>query len=267
MAIDDKDLLNHLNRVSRLVGRAQGGKHGHGGSGHHSGHGHGGRGGRGRGSHGAGGFAGGYPGRSPFEGGSGVLEALVGRHPGQAPFGGGPGAPGSFGGRGGHGPRGGARGGRDGWGEAPDLDHGRDGARAGQERILSMLAVKDGLSQKYLAYLLGIRPQTLSEALAKLEEQGYVERRKDENDRRVMLVYLTDDGRERAKEIDARREQRAEDIFSVLTDEEKEQLARILAKLDAGIEQQGECSEGDGGADDVFPDDDEEEAAIGDIED
>jgi DNA-binding MarR family transcriptional regulator len=130
-----------------------------------------------------------------------------------------------------------------------------------------MLAVKDGLSQKYLAYLLGIRPQTLSEALAKLEEQGYVERRKDENDRRVMLVYLTDDGRERAKEIDARREQRAEDIFSVLTDEEKEQLARILAKLDAGIEQQGECSEGDGGADDVFPDDDEEEAAIGDIED
>ena len=130
-----------------------------------------------------------------------------------------------------------------------------------------MLAVKDGLSQKYLAYLLGIRPQTLSEALAKLEEQGYVERRKDENDRRVMLVYLTDDGRERAKEIDARREQRAEDIFSVLTDEEKEQLARILAKLDASIEQQGECSEGDGGADDVFPDDDEEEAAIGDIED
>lgn len=130
-----------------------------------------------------------------------------------------------------------------------------------------MLAVKDGLSQKYLAYLLGIRPQTLSEALAKLEEQGYVERRKDENDRRVMLVYLTDDGRERAEEIDARREQRAEDIFSVLTDEEKEQLARILAKLDAGIEQQGECSEGDDGADDVLLDDDEEEAAIGDIED
>ncbi len=43
-----------------------------------------------------------------------------------------------------------------------------------------------------LSYLLGIRQQSLNEPLNKLEKSGYVERRPSEEDRRVMVVHLTE---------------------------------------------------------------------------
>lgn len=115
--------------------------------------------------------------------------------------------------------------------------HGGSG-RHGQNRVLAVLMMQDGTSQKDLAYLLGIRPQSLSEALAKLEESGMVERRHNEEDRRVVNVYLTDAGRSRALKVAEDRKKNAADVFSVLTDEEKDQLAAILGKLTAKLEEE-----------------------------
>ena len=105
------------------------------------------------------------------------------------------------------------------------------GRRRGQERVLTMISMKEGINQKDLAFLLGIRPQTLGELLQKLEERGMVERRKSEADGRAIEVTLTDKGRERAAEIAERRALAAADMFAVLTEEEKEQLSAILDKL------------------------------------
>jgi len=107
----------------------------------------------------------------------------------------------------------------------------RCGKRRGQARVITMVAMKEGINQKDLAFLLGIRPQTLGEMLRRLEERGLVERKKSEADARAIQVYLTDEGRARAQEIAERRALAAADLFSVLTDEEKEQLASILDKL------------------------------------
>ena len=110
--------------------------------------------------------------------------------------------------------------------------HGKKcGKRRGQQRVIAMVAMKEGISQKDLAFLLGIRPQTLGELLRRLEERGLVERKKSETDGRVIEVYLTDEGRMRAEEIAERRKLAAADLFAVLTDEEKDQLASILDKL------------------------------------
>ena len=108
---------------------------------------------------------------------------------------------------------------------------GKCGRRRGQERVLTMVSMKEGINQKDLAFLLGIRPQTLGEMLQKLEERGMVERKKSEADGRVIEVTLTDKGRERAAEIAERRAVAAADMFAVLTEEEKEQLGAILDKL------------------------------------
>lgn len=115
--------------------------------------------------------------------------------------------------------------------------HGGSG-RHGQNRVLAVLMMQDGTSQKDLAYLLGIRPQSLSEALAKLEESGMIERRHNEDDKRVVNVYLTDAGRGRARKVAEDRKKNAADVFSVLTEEEKDQLSAILAKLSAQLEEQ-----------------------------
>lgn len=114
--------------------------------------------------------------------------------------------------------------------------HGGSG-RHGQNRVLAVLMMQDGTSQKDLAYLLGIRPQSLSEALAKLEESDMIERRHNENDRRVVNVYLTDAGRDRARKVAEDRKKSAADVFSVLTDEEKDQLSAMLGKVSAKLEE------------------------------
>ena len=49
-------------------------------------------------------------------------------------------------------------------------------------------------------------------------------------------MTLTDEGRARAAEIAERRALAAADLFAVLTDEEKDQLASILDKLGAELE-------------------------------
>ena len=140
--------------------------------------------------------------------------------------------PGCCGHRGDHGPRG-PHG-----GHGP---HGRGlGGRHGQVRALSLIAMQEGITQKDLAFLLGIRPQSAGEMLTKLETCGLIERRKSETDARAIQLYLTEDGRVHAQEIDRMRKVVAEDVFSVLTDDEKEVLAdmpalRNLARM-AGLE-------------------------------
>ena len=115
--------------------------------------------------------------------------------------------------------------------------HGRGkGHRRGQARVLTMVSMQEGINQKDLAFLLGIRPQTLGEMLQKLEGRGLVERKKSESDGRAVEVTLTDEGRVRAAEIAERRKLAAADMFGTLTEDEKEQLAAILDKLEAELE-------------------------------
>lgn len=127
------------------------------------------------------------------------------------------------------------------------------GRRHGQARVLTMVSLREGISQKDLAFLLGIRPQTLGEMLQKLEERGLVERKKSESDGRVIEVSLTDEGRTRAAEIAERRALAAADMFAVLTDEEKDQLSSILDKLGAELDKhrpKRHCKHAEGAGDD-----------------
>ena len=115
-----------------------------------------------------------------------------------------------------------------------DARHG--GHRRGQARVLTMVSMQEGINQKDLAFLLGIRPQTLGSMLQKLEERGLVARKKSEADARAIEVSLTDEGRAKAAEIAEQRALAAADIFAVLSEDEKEQLAFILDKLTAELD-------------------------------
>ena len=46
-----------------------------------------------------------------------------------------------------------------------------------------------------MAYLLGIKQQSLNELLKKLEKSGYVKRKPSKEDKRVMIVCLTEEGK------------------------------------------------------------------------
>lgn len=65
----------------------------------------------------------------------------------------------------------------------------------GRGRVLALLKQKDGISTKDMATIMGIRVSSLNEVLGKMEKEGYVERTASPDDRRVMLVWLTDKGK------------------------------------------------------------------------
>ena len=61
-----------------------------------------------------------------------------------------------------------------------------------QWRTLSVLKRNEGSNQGMLAELLEVEPITLGRMIDRLEEAGWVERRRDPGDRRVWRIHLTD---------------------------------------------------------------------------
>jgi DNA-binding MarR family transcriptional regulator len=102
----------------------------------------------------------------------------------------------------------------------------------GQGRILALLKMQDGLSTRDLAYLLGLRISSLNELLAKLEKSGYVVREPAESDKRILLVKLTDQGREVSTQKDM-----GEDIFHCLNAEEQAAFGQYLERVITALEE------------------------------
>ena len=114
----------------------------------------------------------------------------------------------------------------------------------GQGRILAMLKIQPEIATKDLAYLLGIRQQSLNELLKKLEKNSYVERRPSEKDRRVMGVHLTEKGKE-AQEPEAN----YQEFLGCLSPEELQQFGEYLDRIIAAFRMEGRSEDEDTVAD------------------
>jgi DNA-binding MarR family transcriptional regulator len=119
-------------------------------------------------------------------------------------------------------------------GTRPEGRRGRGGPKGeSQGRVLKLLAMHSPVSQKELAYVLGIRSQSAAEVVAKLERAELVTRRPDDTDRRTSVVELTAAGRE---EVDRLSIDSEVDPFAPLSDAEKQQLADLLDQVISGLE-------------------------------
>ena len=107
----------------------------------------------------------------------------------------------------------------------------------GHGKILRALEQSDGMTQKELAERLGIRPQSLTDALVRLEQQGAITRTRSERDKREQLVRITELGREQSRRVAELHQKAARMVLSDLTEEEKQQLLSILNKLTADGEE------------------------------
>lgn len=109
----------------------------------------------------------------------------------------------------------------------------------GQGRVLAMLKLQPEMSSKDLAYLLGIRQQSLNELLNKLEKNGYISRAQSEADKRVIMIKLTEKGKQEHQE-----KQDYSGIFDCLNEEERDlfsdYLDRVIAALETKVGNDGE---------------------------
>lgn len=107
----------------------------------------------------------------------------------------------------------------------------------GQGRILKALQIKDGISTKDLAYILGIQVCSLNELLQKLEKNGYISREPSKKDKRVSLIYLTDKGKD--IDLDFPKSNEFLDHFSL---EEKKELDKYLTQIIKNLQDEEECA-------------------------
>ena len=101
----------------------------------------------------------------------------------------------------------------------------------GQNRSLALLARNEGMKQADLARNAHVRPSSVSEVLERLEKSGLIERRRDQKDRRVLRVYLTDKGRAKNESNSARWYRFVGHLMEPLNEAEKESYLQILQKL------------------------------------
>jgi DNA-binding MarR family transcriptional regulator len=105
----------------------------------------------------------------------------------------------------------------------------------GQGRVISILKLKNEISQKDLGYLLDMRNQSLMELLSRLEKSGYITRTPSEEDRRTMVVALTPSGAAAAEQTEDHHEGLA-GIFACLSAEEQENFSGCLDRIIAELE-------------------------------
>lgn len=103
--------------------------------------------------------------------------------------------------------------------------------KGSQRRILIILRESGTMTQRELTERLGIRPGSASEVIGKLESAGLIVRTPSETDHRTADISLTESGRKQAGEAAEQRQTRHQEMFSCLTEEEKDTLLALTEKL------------------------------------
>jgi DNA-binding MarR family transcriptional regulator len=97
--------------------------------------------------------------------------------------------------------------------------------------VLVVLSKRDGAGQGEVSQLFEVDPSRVTRIAQALEGDGLVRRERDTDDNRVVRMYLTDEGRRRLRRLPALNRRMEERIRSVFSEEEYEELKRMLGLL------------------------------------
>lgn len=97
--------------------------------------------------------------------------------------------------------------------------------------ILFTLGINDGISQNDIVRATHLKGSTISVALAKLEQKGYVRREGDQYDQRQTKVYLTESGVELNNQRAQLIKHLEEMAFKGITPKEEKNTAFVLESM------------------------------------
>ena len=100
-----------------------------------------------------------------------------------------------------------------------------------QGRILHVLWENDGISNRELSKKSGLTMSSLTTMLERMEEKKLLERRVDENDKRKILIFLTDYAKSLKSEYDEISDKMTEISFEGISDEERLAFEATLEKV------------------------------------
>ena len=97
--------------------------------------------------------------------------------------------------------------------------------------LLTVLGRRDGLSQGEFTQEYEMDPSRVTRTAQSLEADGLIRRERDAEDNRLMRMYLTEEGSEVLDRLPEINEQLRRRVHSVLSEEEFEELWRMLGLL------------------------------------
>lgn len=99
----------------------------------------------------------------------------------------------------------------------------------GEYGVLRHLAtVEDGATAGALSEVLHVVPGRMTDILNSLESKKWIERRHDEEDRRRVKVYITQQGHRKAESVRNTIREEYQGMFQLLGQEDTEELIRLL---------------------------------------
>ena len=110
------------------------------------------------------------------------------------------------------------------------IDH-RKCLSQSQSRVLTLLNQYGPMTQKELLEKMCIKSGSLSEVVSKVENAGYIEKTRNETDRRNFDLVLTPEGKKQALRYESQKEFIASYLFEDLDESQKEQLEYLLTTL------------------------------------
>ncbi|HEY3909627.1 MAG TPA: MarR family transcriptional regulator [Stellaceae bacterium] len=109
------------------------------------------------------------------------------------------------------------------------------GLTRSQCRVLGYLSLHEGIHQAGLADLLEIKPMTLVRQLDRMEEDGWIERRPDPDDRRARRLVLTDKARPILARILGLSTEVRQEAFANLSEDEGRHLIELLRRVHGNL--------------------------------
>lgn len=105
------------------------------------------------------------------------------------------------------------------------------GVTKGQPKILDYLAENDGCIQRELAKHCHIEPATVTSVLGGMEKQGLIYRVPSKTDKRVLNVFLTEEGKEGQRKVTSVHEKLGREAFEGFSEDEKELAVSFLKRM------------------------------------
>lgn len=109
------------------------------------------------------------------------------------------------------------------------------GLYAGQDGVMLALDAKDGQTPGAIAAALGVKAPTVTKTIGRLAAQGFLKREGSREDGRMMLVFLTEAGRDQIKSIRKSQRKAEKDAFAGLKKKQIGELLALLSTVDANI--------------------------------
>ncbi|WP_242940467.1 MarR family winged helix-turn-helix transcriptional regulator [Anaeromicropila populeti] len=106
---------------------------------------------------------------------------------------------------------------------------------SGQPKVLEYLKEHDGSVQKDIAIACKIEPATVTSLLIRMEKNGLVQRKLNNENRKYLNVFLTEKGEEEVTHVEKAFTTIENTALCNFTDDEKEQFIKYLERVNNNL--------------------------------